>query len=158
MNRCENSITSKIVSWVSTLRILGSGPSDGPIEPIVDFSVQLAEGRYRVQIKYSKAAGQLIVIARKPKMDTTLFQNLDNQPIQSTSLTDVINLDDTYINTDLQGDFQTLKVPPWEAAMGKFSFYFSDSMNSGVLFSIVSEKDGKIGFRLDSLPLSLRVQ
>ena len=151
IDRCKNSLTSYIVTFVSGLRLLGQGPSNEPIE-IVRVNLESRDGRYRVDIQYSEESGDVIVVARNADQQTASFQDLDFQDLDTVTVADSIGLDDDAINVGLGAELPAIDLPDFSQTGGKYSFYYADSQQNTVL-SIITVSESSIGHRLDTIPL-----
>ncbi|WP_155251659.1 hypothetical protein [Rhizobium leguminosarum] len=151
-NRCDNNIPANLASWVSELRMFGDGASN-QLNPVVKAGVKLVDGKYKVQIEYSEAAGSIVVVALDATVNTASFQNSDNKDMGASKAVDVIKFDDSRIQNNIDKEDPVLSVNNGNSA-GKFDFYFSPQGDDASSLSFVVLKGGAIRFRFDSIKLN----
>ncbi|NYT29333.1 hypothetical protein [Rhizobium sp. WYCCWR 11128] len=151
-NRCDNNIPANIASWVSELRMFGEGASNR-LTPIIKAGVRLTDGKYKVQIEYSEAAGSIVVVALNANVNTASFQNSDSKDIGTSKAVDVVKFDDSKIQADLHKEDPVLLINNGNSS-GKFEFYLSPQGDNATSLSFIGLRDGTIRFRFDSIQLS----
>ena len=149
IDRCINSFPTNIVSWFSELRMFGRGQTRD-VAPIMSVGVRVADGKYRVEVQYSEAAGSIVVVARSVDVNTASFENADNQTLEVVSVENAISLDDSPVNSGISPTDAAIVLPSAADTGGSYSFKFSVVDGEASSLSFLSSQDGQIRLRFDS--------
>lgn len=151
VDRCGNGLISGAAAWITSLRMLGDGPS-GEVELIASTNVQLSEGRYQIEIEYSEDAGSLVAVARNSVVETASFEDPDGQTLEITPLGEFVSLE-APITLGLSEADAAVLLPSFEQTGGLFSFSFQEIESEFTSLSILGVSDGQPIFRFDGVSL-----